>query len=104
MQMLPSLWRIARLKIFKELLARLIFLVVATGRAEMVDETYIKEGATVIDVGINRLANGKLVGDVKQASAVTKAAYLTPVPGGVGPMTIAMLMQQTLELAEKSNS
>lgn len=79
-------------------------LVVATGRAEMVDETYIKEGATVIDVGINRLANGKLVGDVKQASAVTKAAYLTPVPGGVGPMTIAMLMQQTLELAEKSNS
>ena len=79
-------------------------LVVATGRAEMVDETYIKEGATVIDVGINRLANGKLVGDVKQASAETKAAYLTPVPGGVGPMTIAMLMQQTLELAEKSNN
>ncbi len=79
-------------------------LVVATGRAEMVDETYIKEGATVIDVGINRLANGKLVGDVKQASAETKAAYLTPVPGGVGPMTIAMLMQQTLELEEKSNN
>ncbi len=79
-------------------------LVVATGRAEMVDETYIKEGATVIDVGINRLANGKLVGDVKQASAETKATYLTPVPGGVGPMTIAMLMQQTLELAEKSNN
>lgn len=79
-------------------------LVVTTGRAEMVDETYIKEGATVIDVGINRLANGKLVGDVKQASAETKAAYLTPVPGGVGPMTIAMLMQQTLELAEKSNN
>ena len=45
----------------------------------------------MIDVGINRLANGKLVGDVKQASAETKAAYLTPVPGGVGPMTIAML-------------
>lgn len=79
-------------------------LVVATGRAEMVDETYIKKGATVIDVGINRLDNGKLVGDVKQASAMTKAAYLTPVPGGVGPMTIAMLMQQTLELAEKSNN
>lgn len=77
-------------------------LVVATGRAEMVDETFVKEGATVIDVGINRKEDGKLVGDVKNEGVVGKAAYLTPVPGGVGPMTIAMLMLQTLELAEKS--
>ncbi|KRL83767.1 bifunctional methylenetetrahydrofolate dehydrogenase/methenyltetrahydrofolate cyclohydrolase FolD [Ligilactobacillus apodemi] len=77
-------------------------LVVATGRAEMVDQSYVKKGATVIDVGINRLPDNHLVGDVDQASVTGVAAYLTPVPGGVGPMTIAMLMQQTLELAEKS--
>ena len=55
----------------------------------------------MIDVGINRLANGKLVGDVKQASAVTRH-YLTPVPGGVGPMTIAMLMQKRLNWQKRA--
>lgn len=77
-------------------------LVVATGRAEMITKDYIKEGAVVIDVGINRLPTGHLVGDVAQADLKGHVSYLTPVPGGVGPMTIAMLMQQTLELAEKS--
>ncbi|HRT71193.1 MAG TPA: bifunctional methylenetetrahydrofolate dehydrogenase/methenyltetrahydrofolate cyclohydrolase, partial [Syntrophales bacterium] len=57
------------------------------------------EGAVVIDVGINRGADGKLVGDVAFAEAAEKASYITPVPGGVGPMTIAMLLKNTLEAA-----
>ena len=56
----------------------------------------VKEGAVVIDVGINRLENGKLCGDVKFDEVSEKAGYITPVPGGVGPMTIAMLMKNTL--------
>lgn len=71
-------------------------LVVAVGRAEMVTGDWIKPGAVVIDVGINRV-NDKLVGDVHFDSAKEKASYITPVPGGVGPMTITMLMLNTLE-------
>jgi methylenetetrahydrofolate dehydrogenase (NADP+)/methenyltetrahydrofolate cyclohydrolase len=63
----------------------------------MVRGGWIKPGAIVIDVGINRLANGKLVGDVEYEVAAARAAWITPVPGGVGPMTVAMLMQNTLE-------
>ena len=77
-------------------------LVVATGRAGMVDGSMIKPGATVIDVGINRLPDGKLVGDVDFASAARVAGAITPVPGGVGPMTIAMLLVNTLESAERA--
>ena len=62
----------------------------------------IKEGAVVIDVGINRTAEGKLCGDVDAKDVMGKAAVLTPVPGGVGPMTVAMLMKQTVEFAERS--
>ena len=62
---------------------------------------WIKPGATVIDVGINRLTDGRLVGDVEFATASERAAYITPVPGGVGPMTVAMLMQNTVEACEK---
>ncbi|HEY8341891.1 MAG TPA: bifunctional methylenetetrahydrofolate dehydrogenase/methenyltetrahydrofolate cyclohydrolase FolD [Calditerricola sp.] len=74
-------------------------LVVAIGRPAYVDDRYVKPGAAVIDVGINRLADGRLVGDVDFAKVQRVAGYLTPVPGGVGPMTIAMLLKNTVEAA-----
>ncbi|AEC19552.1 FolD bifunctional protein [Pusillimonas sp. T7-7] len=77
-------------------------LVVATGKPGMVTGDMIKPGATVIDVGINRNDQGKLVGDVDFDSARQVAGLITPVPGGVGPMTIAMLLVNTLEAAERS--
>ncbi len=76
----------------KEVARRADILVVAIGKAKFVTADYIKEGATVIDVGMDRDENGKLCGDVDFESAVEKAGAITPVPGGVGPMTIAMLM------------
>ncbi|SDM87886.1 methylenetetrahydrofolate dehydrogenase (NADP+) / methenyltetrahydrofolate cyclohydrolase [Psychrobacillus sp. OK028] len=79
-------------------------LVVATGRAKMIDASYIKEGAVVIDVGINRDENNKLCGDVDFESAQEVASKITPVPGGVGPMTIAMLMENTCLAAENTLS
>ena len=69
---------------------------VAVGRAGLITGDMIKPGAVVIDVGMNRNAEGKLCGDVDFASCVDKASWITPVPGGVGPMTIAMLMQNTV--------
>ncbi|MBO8168204.1 MAG: bifunctional methylenetetrahydrofolate dehydrogenase/methenyltetrahydrofolate cyclohydrolase FolD [Thermoanaerobacteraceae bacterium] len=77
-------------------------LVAAVGRPEMITGDMIKEGAVVIDVGINRTEDGKLVGDVHFESAKEKASWITPVPGGVGPMTITMLLQNTLEAAKRS--
>ena len=77
-------------------------LVVAIGKAEYVSGEWIKEGAIVIDVGMNRLENGKLVGDVNFAEAAQKAAWITPVPGGVGPMTVATLLENTLLAAQLS--
>ena len=74
-------------------------LVAAVGIPNFITGDMIKEGAVVIDVGINRLENGKLTGDVDFESAVEKASAITPVPGGVGPMTIAMLMKNTLKAA-----
>ena len=71
-------------------------LVVAIGRADFITGDMIKEGAVVIDVGMNRREDGKLTGDVDFASAAERASYITPVPGGVGPMTITMLLQNTL--------
>ena len=76
-------------------------LVAAVGRPGMITGEMIKPGAAVIDVGINRLDNGKLMGDVDFASAEPVAGAITPVPGGVGPMTIAMLMQNAILAAEK---
>ena len=76
-------------------------LVAAIGRPEMIRGSWIKPGATVIDVGTNRLPNGKLVGDVEFAAAVERAGAITPVPGGVGPMTITMLLANTLESARR---
>lgn len=77
-------------------------LVAAVGRAKMVTEEMVKPGATVIDVGINRLPDGRLVGDVDFEGVSRKAGLITPVPGGVGPMTIAMLLQNTLLSAQNS--
>lgn len=77
-------------------------LISAVGRAEMVTGDMIKPGAVVIDVGMNRNSEGKLVGDVDFASASAVAGYITPVPGGVGPMTITMLMKNTLHAARKT--
>ncbi|MNY63882.1 Bifunctional protein FolD protein [compost metagenome] len=76
-------------------------LVVAIGRANFIDGSYVKPGAVVIDVGMNRLDNGKLAGDVDYESAKEVAGYITPVPGGVGPMTITMLMSNTLIAAKR---
>jgi methylenetetrahydrofolate dehydrogenase (NADP+)/methenyltetrahydrofolate cyclohydrolase len=75
-------------------------LVVAVGKPQMLAGEWIRPGAIVIDVGINRLANGQLVGDVEFASARARAGWITPVPGGVGPMTVAMLLANTLQAAE----
>lgn len=77
-------------------------LIVAVGKPEMITADYVRDGAVVIDVGMNRNAAGKLVGDVAQEEVAQKAGYITPVPGGVGPMTIAMLMQQVVEFAERN--
>ena len=74
-------------------------LVVAVGRAKLVTADYVKEGAVVIDVGMDRDENGKLCGDVNTESVLEKASYVTPVPGGVGPMTIAMLLTNTVSAA-----
>jgi methylenetetrahydrofolate dehydrogenase (NADP+)/methenyltetrahydrofolate cyclohydrolase len=76
--------------------------VVATGKPRMIDGSMIKPGAVVIDVGINRGADGKLCGDVDFDSVIQVASAVTPVPGGVGPMTIAMLLVNTLEAAERA--
>lgn len=76
-------------------------LVVATGKPQMITADMVKPGAVVIDVGINRTSDGKLVGDVQFDTVRTVAAAITPVPGGVGPMTIAMLLVNTLEAAER---
>lgn len=76
-------------------------LVVAVGKAEFIPGDWIKPGAIVIDVGINRQADGKLVGDVEFAKANQNAAFITPVPGGVGPMTVAKLIENTLLACEK---
>lgn len=78
-------------------------LIAAVGKAKFVTADMVKPGAVVIDVGMNRDENGKLCGDVDTAAVAQAASYLTPVPGGVGPMTIAMLMQNTLRAAKLQN-
>ncbi|GGE53861.1 bifunctional methylenetetrahydrofolate dehydrogenase/methenyltetrahydrofolate cyclohydrolase FolD [Priestia taiwanensis] len=75
-------------------------LIVAVGRANFISAEYIKEGAVIIDVGVNRLPSGKLCGDVVFEDALQKASYVTPVPGGVGPMTITMLLHNTVQAAK----
>lgn len=85
-----------------QVVARADIVIAAVGRPEMVKGDWIKEGAVVIDVGVNRVGEKKLVGDVDFAAASQRAAAITPVPGGVGPMTITMLLYNTLESARRS--
>jgi methylenetetrahydrofolate dehydrogenase (NADP+)/methenyltetrahydrofolate cyclohydrolase len=73
--------------------------VAAIGRAELIKGSWIKDGAVVIDVGMNRLPDGKLVGDVEFSTALPRASWISPVPGGVGPMTVATLLANTLQAA-----
>jgi methylenetetrahydrofolate dehydrogenase (NADP+)/methenyltetrahydrofolate cyclohydrolase len=82
--------------------ARADIVVAAIGKAELVKGAWIKQGAVVVDVGMNRLDDGRLVGDVEYAEAAKRASAITPVPGGVGPMTRAMLLVNTLELARRA--
>ena len=91
----------SKTKDLKEVCKRADILVVAIGRPKMIDASYIKEGATVIDVGIHRDENNKLCGDVDFESASKVAGAITPVPGGVGPMTIAMLMHNCVSSVEE---
>jgi methylenetetrahydrofolate dehydrogenase (NADP+)/methenyltetrahydrofolate cyclohydrolase len=77
-------------------------IIASVGSPQLVKGDWIKEGAVVIDVGINRMPDGKLVGDVDFEAAKLKASYITPVPGGVGPMTITMLLKNTLEAAKRT--
>ena len=77
-------------------------LIAAAGRPEMIKADMVRDGAVVIDVGVNRLEDGRLVGDVAFSEVLEKASYITPVPGGVGPMTIAMLLVNTLKAASYS--
>ncbi|MBP1568299.1 MAG: bifunctional methylenetetrahydrofolate dehydrogenase/methenyltetrahydrofolate cyclohydrolase FolD [Oscillospiraceae bacterium] len=94
----------SKTKNLKEICANADILVAAVGRPNFVTGDMVKEGAVVIDVGINRMDDGKLCGDVNYAEAEKKAAFITPVPGGVGPMTIAMLMKNTLTSAMIKNN
>ncbi|GEM04431.1 bifunctional protein FolD [Halolactibacillus miurensis] len=94
----------SRTKNLKEITQQGDILIVAVGREEMIDASYIKPEAVVIDVGVNRTKEGKLTGDVDFESAKTVASYITPVPKGVGPMTITMLMKNTIKAAKNHNT
>jgi len=84
----------------QSLVSQADILCVAVGKPELVPGSWVKQGAVVFDVGINRLEDGSLQGDIGFAAAAERAAWITPVPGGVGPMTVAMLLHNTLEAAE----
>ena len=92
----------SRTKNLADVCRRADILVAAIGKADFFTGDMVKDGAVVIDVGMNRRADGKLTGDVDFATVEPKASYITPVPGGVGPMTITMLMQNTLTAAKDS--
>ncbi|MBJ8030218.1 bifunctional methylenetetrahydrofolate dehydrogenase/methenyltetrahydrofolate cyclohydrolase FolD [Bacillus cereus group sp. N21] len=92
----------SKTKNIKELSKLADILIVAVGRPKMVTADYIKEGTVVIDVGVNRLETGKLCGDVDFENVLDIAGYITPVPKGVGPMTITMLLHNTVESAKRA--
>ena len=94
----------SRTRNLKEVCALADLIVAAVGRAGFVTADMVKDGAVVIDVGINRNENGKLCGDVDFENVKEKASFITPVPGGCGPMTIAVLMQNTVSAAKKQNN
>ena len=89
----------SRTRNLAEVTRRADILVAAVGKAKFITADMVREGATVIDVGMNRDENGKLCGDADFEAVKEKAAYITPVPGGVGPMTITMLLKNTLKAA-----
>jgi methylenetetrahydrofolate dehydrogenase (NADP+)/methenyltetrahydrofolate cyclohydrolase len=91
----------SRTKDLSAVTRRADILIVAVGKAHMIKADMVKDGVIVIDVGVNRLENGKLAGDVDFNEVASKAFFITPVPGGVGPMTIAMLMKNTLDAARR---
>ena len=93
----------SRTRDLAEVTKRADILVVAIGKADFITGDMVKDGVVVIDVGMNRKADGKLTGDVDYASVAPKASYITPVPGGVGPMTITMLLRNTLTAAKKQS-
>ena len=93
----------SRTRNLKEICASADILVAAVGKPKFITEDMVKPGAVVIDVGMNRDENGKLCGDVDFAHVEPKAGYITPVPGGVGPMTIAMLLKNTITAAKLQN-
>src|SRR5699024_9191998 len=90
----------SRTKDLKAITNQADILIVAIGIPNVITADHVKEGAIVIDVGINRLEDGSLTGDVDFESALTKSSYITPVPRGVGPMTIAMLLENTIKAAK----
>ncbi|MBR6557945.1 MAG: bifunctional methylenetetrahydrofolate dehydrogenase/methenyltetrahydrofolate cyclohydrolase FolD [Clostridia bacterium] len=94
----------SRTKDLAEVTRRADILVVAIGKADFITGDMVKEGAVVIDVGMNRREDGKLTGDVDFETVEPKASYITPVPGGVGPMTITMLMKNTLTAAKRAKN
>lgn len=94
----------SKTKDLADITRRADILVVAIGKADFVTGDMVKEGAVVIDVGMNRKPDGKLTGDVDFASVEPKASYITPVPGGVGPMTITMLLRNTLTSAKRHHN
>lgn len=94
----------SKTKNLKEICAGADILVAAVGRAGFVTADMVKPGAVVVDVGMNRDENGKLCGDVDYAPVAEKASYITPVPGGVGPMTISMLLKNTVKAARLQNA
>ncbi len=94
----------SRTKNLKEIVAGADIIVAAVGRPNFVTADMVKDGAVIIDVGINRMDDGKLCGDVDFEACKEKASYITPVPGGVGPMTIATLMQNTITATKIQNS
>lgn len=94
----------SRTKDLKAMTKQADILIAAVGREEMIDASYIKPGAVVIDVGVNRTKEGTLTGDVDFEAAKAVASYITPVPKGVGPMTITMLMKNTIEAAKNHHT
>jgi methylenetetrahydrofolate dehydrogenase (NADP+)/methenyltetrahydrofolate cyclohydrolase len=93
----------SRTRSLAEVTARADILVAAVGKPHFITADMVKEGAVVVDVGMDRLPNGKLTGDVDFEAVAPKASYITPVPGGVGPMTIATLLKNTLKAAKMQN-
>jgi len=87
-------------KNLKEHTKRADIVIVGVGKPNLITEDMVKDGAIIVDIGINRLENGKLVGDVDFENVSKKASFITPVPGGVGPMTIAMLLKNTIKAAK----